>query len=50
MMRMLNLSLRLERIKGALLPRDKAGSKIWINSRKICVTDFENKDTISIHL
>lgn len=33
--------LRLKRIKCVPFPGDKTGSKIWINSRKICTTDLE---------
>lgn len=49
-MRMLNLSLRLERTEFVPLPRDKTGPKISINSRKICTRNLKKKDIISTHL
>lgn len=42
-MRMLNLSLRLERTEFVPLPRDKTGPKISINARKICTRDLKKR-------
>lgn len=42
-MRILNLSLRLERTEFVPLPRDKTGPKIPINARKICTRDLKKR-------
>lgn len=49
-MRMLNLSLRLERTEFVLLPRDKTGSKNLNKFKENLYNRLKKKDIISTHL